>query len=661
MKYFVYIALILFATELFGQKDTSSIHLGEVEIRDDSLLKKNYSNVIYYEFSEEEIQNSVYSDIGSLINTISNVNLKDYGGVGGLKTVSVRGFSSMNTGVLINNLPITNSQTGSINLGNFRTDNIFKMSFVLGSINEILYPAKSNSFVSTINLVPRELKNDFKKLNVFIAGSFGSFTTTEPFVSVNGKIGKNGFIGVNFRYLYSKGNYPYEINNGQAIVEGKRENSKVNSYQINLGGVQGLKKGKVEYRLSYFDSDKGLPGAVIYYDSTQSEQVLLNSSFDAQFNYKFKNEKWSVLAFGNYNYDYTNYKDPNFLNSTGGLDDSYWMNNYYFGTTFSIQPIKKLAILMGIDETYSTLNSTKIAISNTHRSDLKGLLGVNYSFWRMKIKANAVLTYLEDKNQELKTFSTLKVNPFVSIGVFPFKKSLFHIQTYYKNSLRPPTMNEIYYNQVVKDLEPETSHQFNFGMSYKKTEWSFFDFFNIGADFYFNIVQNKIVLIPTQNLFVWSVQNIGKSNITGVDVNIAFRTKEFKYFLMFWDLKYSLMLALDKTDPSSKTYNNQLPYIPKNNFTATFGFEIIGFGISWSLNYGGTRYALGENIEANKLDDYLINDFAMYYKYKLKDGKNSLKLKLDVRNILNADYVMVKAFPMPGINYNVKLIYEFNN
>jgi outer membrane cobalamin receptor len=634
--------------------------LGEVLIQTDSLQKKSYPNIIYHEFSEKEIQNSVYSDLGSMVNTISNVTLKDYGGVGGLKTISVRGFSSEHNAVLIANIPISNSQTGAVDLGNFRTDNIAQMSFSVGTINNKFHTAKANSYVSTLNIKPRELKTNINKLSVFASGSYGSFNTVEPFLGVNGRVGKSTFLGGNFRYLYSDGNYPYTYETSTGTEEADRQNSKVNSLQANFGGVHQFKKGAFDFRLSYSDGIKGLPGAVILYDSTESRQRLYTKNFSGQMNYKFEKDKWSAYAFGSYSYDYTNYQDPNFLNSTGGIDDRYWMNNYYFGSTFSITPINRFSMLFGFDETFTTLNSSKSTIQNTYRSDLKGMIGINYAFWRMKLKVNGIFTYLSDQNDGQRTFESIKVNPFISLGIYPIKKSLFHIRLYYKNSLRPPTMNEMYYNQIIKDLEPETAHQINFGMSYKITTWNFFEYFHVGMDFYKNFVKNKIVLIPTQNLFVWSVQNIGKTDITGLDFNISFRTSKKRSFQLFWDIKYSLLLALDVTDADSKTYKNQLPYIPKDNFTTLFGFEFYGFGFSWNINYGGTRYALSENIEANKMEDYFLNDMSIYYTYKTKNEKHSLKIKLDLRNVFNVDYQMVNSFPMPGINYNVKLIYELD-
>lgn len=652
---------MLLACSSFAQKDSSRVQLKQIEVKADSSRKKSYPNAVYTEFSNLEIQNSANDDLGTILSRMSSVTLKDYGGVGGLKTISVRGFSATHTGVLIDGLIQENSQTGSINLGNIRSENVGNVGFWIGSPNDRSLPVKANSYASTINITPYESLNDYRKTKVKTSLNYASFNTLEPFFGLNqkyGKSGKNRF-GLNFRYLYSEGNYPYTFENGNQILEGERGNSLVRSALGNISGSHQLQKGDLSYRLSYMNENKGLPGAIILYDSTISQQRLANQDFSGQLKYYLEEDIWSALGFFKYSYSQTDYTDPNFLNSTGGIEDQYWVNSYYGGVNFSIKAARRLEFLLGVDETYTTLVSNKNTLSNTWRSDLKAMVGINYLVWRIKIQANGIFTYLTDNNSGVQSFEAIKLNPFISFGIYPIKNSLLHFRVFYKNSLRPPTMNEMYFNQIIKDVQPEIAHQLNIGTTYKITTWKFFEYMTVGFDFYKNFVRNKIVLIPTQNLFIWSVQNVGKVDITGLDFSLSFKTNEKKNFRLFWDLKYSLLLAQDVSDPDSKTYKNQLPYTSKDNFSTLFGIEFFDFGLSWQINYGGPRYALTENIEANELPSFLINDLSLYYNFRFKENKHLLRIKVDVRNILNEQYVMVKSFPMPGINFNVKLVYEF--
>ena len=54
----------------------------------------------------------------------SGVQLKDYGGVGGMKTIDVRSMGTHHVGVFYDGIEIGNAQNGTVDLGKFSMDNI---------------------------------------------------------------------------------------------------------------------------------------------------------------------------------------------------------------------------------------------------------------------------------------------------------------------------------------------------------------------------------------------------------------------------------------------------------------------------------------------------------------------------------------------------------
>ena len=54
----------------------------------------------------------------------SGVQIKDYGGIGGLKTIDVRSMGSNHLGVFYDGIEIGNAQNGAVDLGKFSMDNI---------------------------------------------------------------------------------------------------------------------------------------------------------------------------------------------------------------------------------------------------------------------------------------------------------------------------------------------------------------------------------------------------------------------------------------------------------------------------------------------------------------------------------------------------------
>ena len=83
-----------------------------------------------------------------------------------------------------------------------------------------------------------------------------------------------------------------------------------------------------------------------------------------------------------------------------------------------------------------------------------------------------------------------------------------------------PTFNELYYKLVGSiSLRPEYSKQYNAGISYSKAFSVAVKRFSISADTYYNEVKDKIIAVPNQNLFVWTMLNLGKVSVKGVDIN----------------------------------------------------------------------------------------------------------------------------------------------
>ena len=59
----------------------------------------------------------------------AGANVKDYGGIGGLKTVSVRNIGAAHTAVSYDGVVVSNSQAGQIDIGRFSLDNVSTLFF----------------------------------------------------------------------------------------------------------------------------------------------------------------------------------------------------------------------------------------------------------------------------------------------------------------------------------------------------------------------------------------------------------------------------------------------------------------------------------------------------------------------------------------------------
>ena len=76
--------------------------------------------------------------------------IKNYGGIGGLKTIDIRSMGTNHMGVFYDGIQLGNAQNGPIDLGKFSLDNIDEISLFNGQKSEIFQSAKDYGSAGTV-------------------------------------------------------------------------------------------------------------------------------------------------------------------------------------------------------------------------------------------------------------------------------------------------------------------------------------------------------------------------------------------------------------------------------------------------------------------------------------------------------------------------------
>ena len=74
--------------------------------------------------SGPQLQNLSTFSVADAIRYFSGVQIKDYGGIGGVKTINVRSMGTNHMGIFYNGVQLGNAQNGQIDLGRFSLDNV---------------------------------------------------------------------------------------------------------------------------------------------------------------------------------------------------------------------------------------------------------------------------------------------------------------------------------------------------------------------------------------------------------------------------------------------------------------------------------------------------------------------------------------------------------
>lgn len=221
-----------------------------------------------------------------------------------------------------------------------------------------------------------------------------------------------------------------------------------------------------------------------------------------------------------------------------------------------------------------------------------------------------------------------------------------------------PSFNELYYNSIGNvNLKPEEAQQFSFGFStqpaMRKTKLLFV------TNGFANQIWNQILAIPTKNLFVWSMQNIGRVNTFGFESRIDINRQIKKDWYTEAVLNYTYQYSIDVSDPNSPTYLNQVAYIPKHTGNFDYTLKRKSMGIHFSVTSSSIRYSLMENIPANEVDGFTILDASFFTKVEL-EKKQDLRIQFSIKNLTNSSYAYIRYFVMPGRNYLITLNYAIH-
>ena len=93
--------------------------------------------------------------------------------------------------------------------------------------------------------------------------------------------------------MRADGNYPFRLQNGDQVYAGKRTNTDIQSLRTELNlYADWLRRGTLNLKAYYFDSERGLPGSVILYNDYSAER-LFDKTFCTQAFYENRlSEQW---------------------------------------------------------------------------------------------------------------------------------------------------------------------------------------------------------------------------------------------------------------------------------------------------------------------------------------------------------------------------------
>jgi outer membrane cobalamin receptor len=594
-------------------------------------------------------------DLPEAVRRFSGVELRDYGGIGGLKTVSVRGLGAQHTAVSYDGVTVTDAQSGQVDIGRFSLDRVESVTLSMGQTGDIFRTARLYASAGALSISTQRPQLDGRPFRVEGQVRAGSFGYLSPSARYEQRLGEGWDLSLNLSHLSAEGDYPYTFTNGSIVSRERRKNSDIGSTSAELNVFGGSDSwGKLHVKAYGFDSRRGLPGSVILYNDYHTERLANRNAF-AQGVYELPVKgRLSVKGLGKFDYSWTRYSDFHSKYVGGEQSDVYTQREYY-ASVVALYDMGDLSMSAAQDGFYNTLDATTPLCAFPRRFTSLSSLNVQLKKSRLTVTAGILGSYVTEQVSRGKAAGDRhRLSPSVAVSYRIIPVYNLRLRASYKDVLRLPTFNDLYYDRIGnKDLSPEKAAQYNAGITWSGS-FGLVDYLSLTADAYYNKVKDKIVAMPT--MFIWKMMNMGEVDIRGVDVNLAMRF-EAAYIAVRIDGSYSRRKAIDVTRKESKTYGHQIPYTPLESGSASVSIESRWVNVGWTLGLTGSRYVLPQNMEANRIDGYAEQQVSLNRTFTLLNGK--LRLQAEVLNLLDVNYDVIRYYPMPGRSFRMSIRYSY--
>lgn len=652
-------------SEVLDSAQNSVLSIAEVEVQARKLSREVTATAPVQVMQREAMKSLAIQNAADAVRHFSGTMVKDYGGIGGLKTVSVRGLGATHTAVTYDGVVMGNCQAGQIDLGRFSSNGLSSISLHVGQNDDMTSTARalaSGSVVSMNSIDPRWEGKRYHVEASIMGGSFGLYNPTVTYVQ---KLGQRTWSNVGVDFSTAHGCYPYTLTNGTKQTTEHRINTDIKQFSGEWNLYHEFADGGILNTKSYYyNSERGLPGSIILYNQNSTERLADHHAF-AQVQYsKQWNYQWQLRAVAKYTYGWNRYTDTNPKYVAGKQIDENLQQEGYVAATLHFRPTVRWGFSFAQDAFVNTLSSNLPLSPSPVRYTSLTALQVEYRCEWLRLRGILLGTIVDEyakafgdvSSSEKSRQSTQELTPTFSASIRPLDFTSLYVRLMYKKTFRMPTFNDLYYSRSGnKALRPERAHEYNVGVTWQAPKMEFVEELNLMADAYFNDVTDKIVAFPST--YVWKMANYGHVHITGFDATLSSLYRIASKVSLNIGISYTLQHAVDVTDPQAQGYGVQLPYTPLHSGSSRLLLITPWGSMGYSMIASGERYSMSEQRARYRMDPYVEHALTLSRCFVLRD--TNLTLQAEVINLTNAQYEVIQYYPMPGrqfrLSLNVKL------
>lgn len=608
----------------------------------------------------EELRRMSSLSVADALRYFSGLQLKDYGGVGGIKTVNIRSMGSNHLGVFYDGIELGNAQNGQIDLGQFSLDNVEEISLYNGQKSAVFQPAVDFGNAGSVYIRTRMPRfADGRRSNLVARVKYGSSDTFRFSTLWEQRLGSNVSSSLSAGVLTSSGRYKFRYRRVTAQgttaydTTAVRHNGDIWAFRVE-GNVNGqTRHGLWSMKAYTYNSERGIPGAIVSNVWRRGERQWDHNTFVQGMAQQSVGRRFTTKMLAKYAYYDTRYVNND--TTQMHVDNTFRQQEVYVSWANVYELTGWWSLSASYDFKWNKLNADLPRFDYPHRYSNYVSVATAADLGRLKIQASLMNVWVKDHARNVRTAKALSAcTPALFVSLRPFDVQWLSLRAFAKRSYRMPTFNDLYYTDVGNaNLRPESAVQYDMGVLAEQ-RWSHGAVrrLMLQADGYYNTVHDKIVAYPKGQQFRWTMLNLGRVHITGLDVQAQADVAVTHSLMATLRMQYTYQDARDVTSPATSYYRDQIPYIPWHSGSVVAGLQWRGWDLTYSMIYTGERYSQQENISYNHLQPWYTSDMTLAW----HDGR--WRMRLDVNNLFSQDYDVILNYPMPKRNYMLSVEYN---
>jgi outer membrane cobalamin receptor len=612
MKKLVLVFLVLLSARSFAEEEGKTLEpivVEETRVKPPLEYPSAFSTVI-----ELEDFGGEYNTTSELLSFSPGVVVRDFGGFGQLKTLSIRGSSNDQVIILLDGVRVNSPLGGGVDLSTIPIDYVERFEIIRGGASALV---GSDAIGGVVNIVTKKTDKPFTNLSF----TYGSFDTISANLSRAQRLGNLSYF-FSYTHAQSEGDFKFKSVNDLTLT------------RINNEFFSESFLGKVDYDFNgweigllnefYYD-DKGVPGLGEFQqpDANQKDVRNLTSLKISKSGFLKPNIDFGLILFNRF--DQLKFENPepaigipiDTLSKTfsfGANPKLTWYTTYNQLVTFATE-IRGDALR---DDDFD----------NPERFTLSSFLSDEIHLFKDLLFITPLIRFDLFKTSAEESSTEAEFSPKLGVIISPLK--YVTLKGNVGKSFRAPSFSELFFPEEGfiggnPNLKPESSFDFDFGLVLTHPRFGF------EITYFRNKIDNLIlfVFVSAQRI---EPLNVGKVTEQGIETSLVLRPFDFM----------ELFAGYTFLDGELEDTGAQLPGRPRNKFDLRGILKYRFASVFWETHYVD-KIPLSPFPNASTTDARTTCDVGGKVEWK------KIFITLEAKNVFNnLDVQDALDFPLPG-------------